>query len=246
MSIARFVLILLTFSLSGTVIAQDLTGIWRGHFSQKNSVYQMLNMDDRYKFEVQIDQRSKILNGVTYSYKSTEFYGKAVANGTVNPKTKKVILQELQIVELRMSLGNDPCTMTCFLQYSKYEGEEILEGTYTSMNIRDSLPCGKGTVFLRKVTTSDFYKEPFLVKRENEKKRNPTVKITPKIVDSTKTPTNTATVKTTPPAKTPAKTTAKTATATAPSSKKSVAQNKPVPEKKSATPGYYGNRFTKN
>src|SRR6478609_7796179 len=98
MSIARFALVLLAFSLSGTAVAQDLTGIWRGHFNQKNGVYQMLNMDDRYKFEVQIDQRSKALSGVTYSYKTTEFYGKAVANGTVNPKTKKVILQELQLV----------------------------------------------------------------------------------------------------------------------------------------------------
>jgi len=150
MSIARFVLILLTIALTGTADAQDLTGIWRGHFSQKNGVYQMLNMDDRYKFEVQIDQRSKVLNGVTYSYKTTEFYGKAVANGTVNPKTKKVLLQELQIVEVRMSMGADACIMRCFLQYSKYEGEEILEGTYTSMNIRDSSNCGKGTVFLRK------------------------------------------------------------------------------------------------
>src|SRR5262249_4965893 len=59
--------------------------------------------------------------------------------------------------------------MTCFLQYSKIGDEEYLEGTYTSMNVEDSSNCGRGTVFLRKVTTSDFYKEPFLIKREKEK-----------------------------------------------------------------------------
>ena len=231
MSIARFALVLLAFTLSGTAFAQDLTGIWRGHFSRKNGIYQMLNMDERYKFEVQIDQRSKILNGVTYSYKNTEFYGKAVVNGTVNPKTKKVLLQELQIVEVRMSMGSDACTMTCFLQYSKYEGEEILEGTYTSMNIRDSSNCGKGTVFLRKVPTSDFYKEPFLVNRENDKKKNPPVKITPKVPDSTKTNNSKAIAKTTPPAKTTTKTQGGTKTTASPSTKKPIAQNKPEPEK---------------
>ena len=58
--------------------------------------------------------------------------------------------------------------MTCFLQYSKVGEEEYLEGTYTSMNTKDSTNCGRGTVFLRKVTTSDFYKEPFLLKHEKE------------------------------------------------------------------------------
>jgi hypothetical protein len=67
-----------------------------------------------------------------------------------------------------MSEGSDACIMTLFLNYSKNGDEEFMEGTYTSMNTRDSSSCGRGTVFLRKVTTSDFYKEPFLVKREQE------------------------------------------------------------------------------
>jgi hypothetical protein len=40
------------------------------------------------------------------------------------------------------------------------------------MNTKDSTNCGRGTVFLRKVTTSDFYKEPFLLKREKENQNN--------------------------------------------------------------------------
>ena len=39
------------------------------------------------------------------------------------------------------------------------------------MNTTDSSDCGRGTVFLRKVPTSDFFKEPFLVQREQEKKK---------------------------------------------------------------------------
>jgi hypothetical protein len=156
------------------VHAQDLSGIWRGHF-RSNEVYQrLMGIDDRYKMEVQIAPRQKKFQAVTYSYKTTVFYGKADAEATINIATKKVLLRELKIVELRMA-GGDACIMTCFMQYSKLNEEEFLEGTYTSMNIRDSTDCGKGTIFLHKVPTTDFYKEPFLEKHETEieKKKTP-------------------------------------------------------------------------
>jgi hypothetical protein len=164
--------------ITAIVHAQDVTGIWRGHF-QSNSVFQRLTAeDDRYKMEVQIAQQRGDFRAVTYSYKSTVFYGKAVADGTINFKTQKVLLREKQIEELRMSYG-DACIMTCFLKYSKLGDEEFLEGTYTSMNTRDSSDCGKGTLFLHKVATTDFYVEPFLLKKEKameeEKKSSPAI-----------------------------------------------------------------------
>ena len=116
-------------------------------------------------FPILLDQHGKAFEGVTYSYKTTEFYGKALAKGTIHTGTKKVILEELKIVELRMRQGNDACIMTCFMQYSKSGDEEFLEGTYVSMNTRDSSDCGRGTLFLRKVPVSDFYKEPFLANK---------------------------------------------------------------------------------
>lgn len=162
--------------------AQDLTGIWRGQFQQNNRMAQLMNIDDRYKFEVQIDQRGKAFSGVTYSYKTTEFYGKATAKGTINYASQKVLLEEIKIVDVRMRMGSDACIMTCFLQYSRNGDEEFLEGRYSSMNTRDSSDCGKGTLFLRKVKQSDFYKEPFLVQREKEKakQQQPPMKITPR------------------------------------------------------------------
>jgi hypothetical protein len=118
--------------------------------------------------EVQIAQKDKAFEAVTYSYLVSMFYGKAAATGTINPKTSKVILQEVKLLEFRDEAGGGVCIMTCFMQYSKSGDEEFLEGTYTSMSVKDSSNCGKGTIFLRKVSTSDFYKEPFLAKREKE------------------------------------------------------------------------------
>ena len=185
--------------VSFSAIGQDLTGIWRGHFRSAGNrmIEQLLGEEDRYKFEVQLDQKSKHFNGVTYSYKTTVFYGKATCSGAVNTSTKKVILEELKIVELRMVAGS-ACIMTCFLQYSKSGEEEFLEGSYTSMNTGDSSNCGRGTVFLRKVTTSDFYKEPFLVDREKEQSA---IKKAPVTANTDKKPSTTKT--TTPPVKKP-------------------------------------------
>ena len=91
-----FLLLVIFLPLSGN--AQDLTGIWRGHFRSNEGFERLTGYDDRYKIEVQIAQTRQIFQAVTYSYKNTEFYGKAEASGTVNAKTKKVLLRELKIL----------------------------------------------------------------------------------------------------------------------------------------------------
>lgn len=191
--------------------AQNLTGIWRGHFKsgENTKLMDSLGIDDRYKFETQIDQNDKTFEGVTYSYKTTVFYGKASCAGAVNTKTKKVLLEEMKLLEVK-SMGGGACLMTLFLQYSKVGSEEFLEGNFTAMNVSDSTQCPGGTVFLRKVPTTDFYKEPFLVEKEKqlEKKSPPVVKATPPPSPKpaapkiTKTPAR-PTVKKTPPANPP-------------------------------------------
>ena len=174
----RFICCLILFyGLStGFVNAQELTGIWRGHFRSNDGAERLVESsdgryrvyDDRYKMEVQIAQTHNRFEAVTYSYKNTEFYGKADASGTVNMETKKVVLKEGKLLEVRYANGS-VCIMTCFLQYSKLGNDEYLQGTYYSTSVNDSLAgCGKGSIFLHRVTESDFHKEPFLEKREEE------------------------------------------------------------------------------
>lgn len=228
----RFIFFLL-FGISLSANSQDLTGIWRGNFKSENSRYlEAMGQESRYKIELQVDQKAKAFEGVTYSYLTTVFYGKATARGTVNPLTKKVFIEELKIVEVRMSGRSDACVMTYFLQYSKIGNEEFLEGSYTSMNTSDSSNCGRGRVFLRKVQTSDFYKEPFLLKKEAEKKP-PVAKAEP-----AKPQPNTVTTK--PPATARPNTTPTKPATTKPVTKPPVAtkpvQKTPAPVVKSTTP----------
>lgn len=149
--------------ISAPAFTQNITGIWQGYFITEDK--------DHYKLEVQADQSKQLaLTGVTYSYLTTVFYGKATMVGNYNRATKTALMQEVKTVELRMSGGSVACIMKYKLKYSRSGKEEFLEGTYTSTyektdlakGIRAGGDCGGGKVYLRKVQTSDFYVEPFL------------------------------------------------------------------------------------
>jgi hypothetical protein len=140
--------------------AQDITGIWRGYFITEGY--------DNYKFELQVKQSGSIVSGVSYSYLSTVFYGKATLTGNFDKDNQSALIREIKTVELRMSGGSQACIMKCTFKYIRSGKEEFLEGTFTSKFENDSYGvkkgdnCGGGKVYLRKVTTSDFYIEPFL------------------------------------------------------------------------------------
>ena len=71
-------------------------------------------------------------------------------------------------VEVKNLEGNGTCIMNYNLFYSTSGKEEFLEGSFSSRFEKDGFgvkkgdECGGGKVYLRKVTTSDFYIEPFL------------------------------------------------------------------------------------
>lgn len=147
--------------------AQSLTGIWRGYFIQRDfDIYKGKPTEDKYKYEIQINNlANNSVEGVTYSYKTTVFYGKASMQGIYTKKTRNLILKEVKMLELKISNNTSPCLMTCYLDLVKINGKETLTGTYTSVSEKNT-DCGSGTVFLEKVTTTEFEKEPFLLKKK--------------------------------------------------------------------------------
>lgn len=141
--------------------AQSLTGVWRGYFYSGYGYFRQ-----QYKYEVQIDhQKTNAVKGVTYSYRTTVFYGKANMQGIYFKDNKNVLIKELNLIELKIADKSDPCAMTCNLEYHKEGKLEILSGTFTSVNINTKKDCGSGTVYLEKVEESDFKKEDFLIKK---------------------------------------------------------------------------------
>ena len=182
-------LIIISFLFHFSSISQDLTGIWRGYFITETG--------EQYKFELQVEHnKTNSISGVSYSYLSTVFYGKAILTGRFNKDSKNALVQEIKTVELRMSGGSVACIMKCQMEYAKSGREEFLEGTFTSKyektdSIRGDFRggnCGDGRVYLRKVITSDFYIEPFLREKVNVNKNIP-----PKVPVKKTTPLNTTT-----------------------------------------------------
>ena len=85
-------------------------------------------------------------------------------------KTSKIFrIREIKTVEVKNLGVGGTCIMNYNLQYSRSGKEEFLEGTFLGKpettdkeNPYEWGDCGGGKVFLRKVTTSSFYVEPFL------------------------------------------------------------------------------------
>ena len=222
--VAKLLFCFLIFSLiSHRSAAQNLTGIWRGHFTTEGM--------DQYKFELQIEQKGNRITGVTYSYLSTVFYGKAAATGFFNKGAKTALIQEIKTIEVRMAGSSVSCIQKFLFNYTRSGNEEFLEGTYTStyektdplMGINRGGNCGGGKIFLRKVTTSDFYVEPFLREKPSKPNNNIARNTTPKA----KTPAPKPQTKTTLPSKT---TTAKPKTTPAKPTVKAPAPKSKAPE----------------
>jgi hypothetical protein len=185
----RFVLIVFTFLPAFSVLsfAQNISGIWRGYFITDNG--------GQYRFEVQIEQTSNnTLSGVTYSYQDKRFYGKSTMTGNFSKASGNALIQEIKTIEIKIETGFVPCIQKCQLTYAKSGKEEFLEGLFSSIVEKtDSVhnyfrgdDCGGGTMFLRKVPTSDFYVEPFLRKKNSPINNNPPlVKTNPPANNST-------------------------------------------------------------
>jgi hypothetical protein len=161
--------------LNVTVNAQKMTGIWRGYFSSTPLSREGLP-EERYKYEVQIEQLSNnSVSGVTYSYRSTVFYGKAELKGILTLPAKSLIVKETKLLELKIAGKSEPCLMTCYLDYTRIGKLEVLEGTFISVSVNDKKDCGSGKIYLEKVPTSDFEKEDFLAKKEDSGKKQSSV-----------------------------------------------------------------------
>ena len=179
----RLIFTLFSFLLfSYAANAQKITGIWRGYFSSSNGMYRDGAREELYKYEIQIEQQSNNgLKGVTYSYKSTIFYGKAELQGILSLPSKTLIIKEIKLLDLKIGDKSEPCLMTCYLDYSRMGKLEVLEGNFISVNVKDKGDCGSGKVYLERVATSDFKKEPFLLKKKQEDtSRNKGLALTPK------------------------------------------------------------------
>ncbi|MGZ5219382.1 MAG: hypothetical protein ACXWC7_04865 [Chitinophagaceae bacterium] len=163
-----FLLLFFICAFASPSISQSVTGIWRGYFIAENG-YQ-------YKLEFQVTQNaSHAVSGVSYSWQDDiRFYGKATMTGSYVGESQNFRIREIKTVEVKSYGGGGTCIMNYNLHYSRSGKEEFLEGTYLGKqevkdgpNTYDWGDCGNGKVYLRKVSTSEFYIEPSLRPKKN-------------------------------------------------------------------------------
>ena len=151
-----------------TSFSQSVTGIWRGYFIADNG-YQ-------YKLEFQVKQNeSDGVSGVSYSWQDDiRFYGKTTMTGNYVGTSQNFRIREIKTIEVKSEGGGGVCIMNYNLSYSRSGKEEFLEGNYLGKpevkegpNPYEWGECGGGKVYLRKVTTSEFYIEPSLRPKKN-------------------------------------------------------------------------------
>jgi hypothetical protein len=206
-------LLIFICAFSITSFSQSVTGIWRGYFIADNG-YQY-----RLEFQV-IENKEHAVSGVSYSWQDDiRFYGKATMTGNYGSTSQNFKIREIKTVEVKSYGGGGTCIMNYNLHYSRSGKEEFLEGTYLGKQEVSEGPnpyewgdCGGGKVYLRRVTTSEFYIEPAL--RPKKASPNPPVvnkkTTSPPVVKKTTPKTNTPVKKNTgttkkiviPPAKT--------------------------------------------
>lgn len=149
------------------LFSQDITGIWRGGFNErvlKGNKTLKNESDQKYNFEVQINQNGdNQLEGVTYSYKTKKYYGKASFKGSFDLNLKRVYIVEQNMLDVQVDEKSDICTMSCILNYSSENGKSYLKGTFISKNKNRKIECSSGDILLEKVNKSEFKNESFKV-----------------------------------------------------------------------------------
>jgi hypothetical protein len=160
-------LIIFALLLCRHLSAQNITGVWRGYFLVSESGGSAnKSAATQYNYEVQILEKSGgQLSGVTYTYKTKEYFGKANFTGNISGSRKSIVISESAIVAVEKKEKTDVCIMVCNLQYKQSNsGEETMSGTFTSRNPANNSSCFVGEVFLKRVPKPLFPAEAFLKK----------------------------------------------------------------------------------
>lgn len=142
----RVLSILLLTLFTGSLMAQNLTGIWRGKRTQGAQ-----GCFPEYGLELHIYySNEQLIMGNAYSYVSKEQFTKTIFKGRYNPQTKRLVLIESSVLSYNVPPQCIPCIKTYQLNFAKQGAEETLEGQWTGHEMGNSHACSPGTIALHR------------------------------------------------------------------------------------------------
>ena len=143
----RLLSIILTICIMVPAKSQDLTGIWRGYFIPNSDVNGRLF---QYEIELKENATHQII-ATTLTILPNNFTVKAKASGYHSTATNLVSVKEDGFDNLKLGDNFQACLMTNYLEYSNLRENEMLQGTYTSSNVKTGADCGGGKVYLERI-----------------------------------------------------------------------------------------------
>ncbi len=192
----RILFLLLAFSISQSLLAQDFNGQWKGSFNARGE-------DGRMEYVLEINVDGDDVSGYSYTYPvfgGKKYYDICEIKGFINKKEKYIEVKEVGKIKSNVPA---PYRFDCFqthkLTYSKGSEVEKLSGPWEPAVLSVSV-CGYGTTVLERRKLKDIVSTlkndppPAVVKKEEPKRTTttpPVAKTAPKPKSNTNSkPTN--------------------------------------------------------
>jgi len=147
----RIFLILYCLLTSCCLLAEDISGVWKGTLTQgPGGCY------PHYFLELQITISNDQVSGKAYDYYDKEHFVKMSFTGRYNAQTHRLVLIEESILQQAIPSECSACIKTYDLNYAKEGGDEVLKGDWKGIMQDKRLACPPGKIFLKKAAVSDF------------------------------------------------------------------------------------------
>jgi hypothetical protein len=146
---AAFIFFLLL--LMAGACAQELAGIWKGTLTQAPG-----GCFPQYHIELQLHVKGNAVSGVCYHYSDIHNYVKKDFEGTYNPATRAVSLNEKSILTFHIQQECTPCIRYYSLVHVKDVAKEHLSGDWGGVVLNTSTACAPGRITLTRALQSEF------------------------------------------------------------------------------------------
>ena len=147
----RAVFLLVLLFVTGSLSAQNLTGIWRGTRTQNPG-----GCFPEYSLELQITYAGNSIMGRAYNYYDKDRYTKINFSGRYNPQTKRMVIIESAVLQYNIPSYCIPCIKTYDLSWTQNGLEEALSGEWKGHEMGNTTVCPPGKIYLTRQTTSIF------------------------------------------------------------------------------------------
>lgn len=147
----KYLLGLCTLLVSALCQGQELSGVWKGTLTQGPG-----GCFSSYNIELQLLVDGTKVTGASYHYSDLTNYVKEEFEGSYNPETKTLIINEIKVITFRVPPDCVPCIKKYTLTYTRNGDKEVLSGDWGGVTMSSNAVCPPGKIGLNRMAKSDF------------------------------------------------------------------------------------------